>query len=246
MWLSKIPMPLLIAAFVATTAVVIFLNLTVVSVPVVADPNFTGTLVKGSPYLWRGAASEITVASNASIKLTHMPVFHVVYVNGPLSNASLGGNRWLIFLNGGRPILVERVTTPNGNTRQYLLKLVNVSKVNGLTVLVPQTFGASEVLTTNEVQAIRAYTGDIGLRVVNIYTNGTHIMLDVAPHNTTTTTTHHFRLPPAVNTTSAKITSSGHGVSYKVGNTTVTAYIMPYQHIVIVPSANARVTISAK
>ncbi len=247
MMLSKIPMPLLVAAFVVTTAVVVYLQLTVVSVPVVVDPNFTGTLVKGSPYLWRGAASEITVASNATIKLAYMPVFHVVYVNGPLSNASLGAGRWLIYLSGGRPILVERVSTPNGSTYQYLLKLVNVSKVNGLTVLVPQTFGASETLAASEAQAISTHTGAIGWRVVNIYTNGTHIMLNVAPHNSTTgSTTHYFRLPPAVATTSAKITSSGHGVSYKVGNITVSAYIMPYQHIVIVPNATARVTITAK
>jgi hypothetical protein len=239
MALSKIPMPLLIAAFVATTAVVIYLRLTVVSVPVVADPNFTGTLIKGSPYLWRGAASEINVVSNATIKLAHMPVFHVVYINGPLSNASLGAGRWLIYLSGGRPILVERVATPNGNTYQYLLKLVNVSKVNGLTVLVPQTFGASETLTAAEAQAISTHTGAVGWRVVNIYTNGTHIMLDVAPHNSNTGSTHYFRLPPAVATTSAKITSSGYGVSYKVGNITVSAYIMPYQHIVIVPNATA-------
>jgi len=246
MQLTKIPMPLLIAAFVATTSVVILLQLTVVPVPVVADPNFTGTLVKGSPYLWRGAASEISISSNATLKLTYMPLFHVIYINGPLSNASLGGNRWMIY-RSNRAILVERVTTPDGTTHQYLLKLVNASKVNGLTVLVPQTFGASETITDNEARAIQAITGRIGLRVVNVYTNGTHIAIDVAPHNSTAgPTTHYFRLPPAVETTSTKITSSGYGVSYKVNTTTVSVYLMPYQHIVIVPNATARVTIVVK
>jgi len=246
MQLTKIPMPLIIAAFVATTSVVILLQLTVVPAPPVADANFTGTLVKGSPYLWRGAASEISISSNATLKLTHMPLFHVIYINGPLSNASLGDNRWMIYLRC-RTILVERVTTPDGTTHQYLLKLVNASKVNGLTVLVPQTFGVSETITDDEARAIQAITGRIGLRVVNVYTNGTHIALNVAPHNSTTgPTTHYFRLPPALETTSTRITSSGYGVSYKVNATTVTAYLMPYLHIVIVPNATARVAIVVK
>jgi hypothetical protein len=175
-----------------------------------------------------------------------MPLFHVVYVNGPLGNASLGENTWMIYLRC-KSILVERVTTPDGTTYQYLIKLVNASKVNGLTVLVPQTFSASETVTDDEASAIQAITGRIGLRVVNIYTNGTHIALNVAPHNSTTgPTTHYFRLPPAVETTSTRITSSGYGVSYSVNSTTVAAYLMPYLHIVIVPNATARVTIVVK
>jgi len=245
MRLSKIPVPLLIAALVATTAVVVYLQLSIVPAPPVADPNFTGTLVKGSPYLWRASASEIIISSNATLKVTYMPLFHVIYINGPLSNASLGENKWMIYY-GNKAILVERVTTPDGTTYQYLLKLVNVSKVNGLTVLVPQTFSAYETLT-DEAKVIQAITGRIGLRVVNVYTNGTHIALDVAAHNSTTVLgTHYFRLPPAIETTSTRITSSGYGVSYKVGDVTVSAYVMPYQFIVIVPNATARVTITVK
>jgi hypothetical protein len=241
-------MPLLIAALVVTSAVVIHLQLTVVHVPPVADPNHTTVLVKGTPYLWRGAASEITISSNATIQLAYMPVFHVIYINGPLSNASLGEGKWMIYLSGGRPILVERVSITGGSTYYYILKLVNVTKVNGLTVLVPQTFGASETLTAAESQAIGMFTGaNGGLRVINIYTNGTHMALGVAPHNSTSgATTHYFRLPPAVATTSTRIMSSGYGVSYKVGNVAVSAYIMPYQHVVIIPNATARVTIVVK
>jgi hypothetical protein len=238
-------MPLLLAALVATTAVVIYLRLSVVSPPVVADSNFTGTLVAGTPYLWRGAATEITVSSNASIRLSYMPMFHVIYTNGPLSNASLGDGRWMVYLSGGRPILVERVSTPGGSTYFYLLKLVNVSKVNGLTVLVPQAFGASETLTDAESQVVRVLTGASGaLRVINIYTNGTHIALNVAPHNSTSgPATHYFRLPPAVVTTSTSITSRGYGTSYIVNGGTVSAYVMPYHHVVIIPNATARVII---
>jgi hypothetical protein len=249
MSLSKIPIPLLIAALVATTSVTILLQLTVVPVPaVVEDRNFTGVLVKGSPYLFRAAATEIIIAANTTVKVTHMPLFSVVYINGPLNNASLGDGKWMIYTNCKRAMLLERRSTANGPV-YYLIKLVNVSKHNGLTVLTPQTFDMYECLCPSEAQAVKAFAGtNVVYRVVGIYTNGTHITLNVVPLNKTTSgsITHHFKLPPAVNTTSFKITSSGYGVSYKVGNVTVSAYVMPYQHVVIIPEANARVSITVK
>jgi hypothetical protein len=248
MQLSKIPVPLLIAALVATTAVVIYLQLSVVSVPVVADPNFTTTLIAGTPYMWRGAGSEFTIASNASIKLTYMPVAHVIYINGPLGNASLGGNAWLVYLKGGRPLLVEKLVKPDGIPGFFVFKLVNATKVGGLSVLVPQKFDVSDTLSTDEFTAILEHTGvEVVWRVVNIYTNGTHLALDISDqYNTVVQGTVFYTLPPAVDTTSTKITSSGYGVSYIVNATTVSAYLMPYQHVVIVPKANARVTITAR
>jgi hypothetical protein len=248
MRLSKIPVPLLIAALVATTAVVIYLQLSVVPVPVVADPNFTTTLIAGTPYMWRGAGSEFAITSNATIKLTYMPVAHVIYINGPLSNASLGGNAWLVYLKGGRPLLVEKMAKPDGIPNYFVFKLVNATKVNGLSVLVPQKFDVSDTLSNNEFSAVSEYTGAGGVwRVVNIYTNGTHLALDISDQwNTVVQGTFFYMLPPAVDTTSTKITSSGYGVSYTVNATTVSAYLMPYQHIVIVPKANARVIITAK
>jgi hypothetical protein len=247
MQLSRIPIPLIIAAVVATTAVVIYLNLSVVSVPVVADANFSSVLVAGSPYLWRGAGAEITVSSNATIWLSHMPVFHVVHANGPIGNVSLGADKWLVHLRC-RTFLVERFTVPGGGTYQYLIKLVNTSVVSGLTVYVPRPFSPSETITEDDANAIGAITGVRGgLRVVNIHTNGTHIAIDVLPHNSTSSpATHYYRLPPPVSTREARVTSRGFGVSYTVGSTTVSAYIMPYHHIVIVPNATARVTITAR
>ena len=248
MRLSKIPVPLLIAALVATTAAVIYLQLSVVPVPVVADPNFTTTLVTGTPYLWRGAASEFTITSNATIKLTYMPIAHVIYLNGPLGNATLGDGKWLIYLKGGRPLLVEMMPVPVEMTNLFVFRLVNVTKVNGLSVLVPQPFEVSDILTASEENAITTYTNGISpWRVVNIYANATHIGISYTYTNQYVVLgTIYYALPPAVETTSTKITSSGYGVSYIVNGTTVSAYLMPYEHIVIVPTASAKVTITVK
>jgi hypothetical protein len=248
MRLSKIPVPLLIAALVATTAVVVYLQLSVVPVPVVADPNFTTTLIGGTPYMWRGAASEISITSNATIQLTYMPIAHVIYINGPLSNASLGEGKWLVYLKGGRPLLVERMPAPSGMSDIFVFKLVNMTKVNGLSVLVPQPFDVADLLTTQENDAIMVYTNGVGAwRVVNINANATHIGMSYAYHNYASVQgTIYYTLPPAVETTSTKIASSGYGVSYIVNATTVSAYLMPYQHVVIVPKASATVTIVVK
>jgi len=248
MRLSKIPIPLLIAALVATTAVVVYLQLSVVSVPVVADPNFTTTLVAGTPYMWRGAASEFDIASNATIKVTYMPMGHVIYLNGPLSNTTLGSGKWLIYLKGGRPLLVEKVTYPNGYSVFYVFKLVNMTKVNGLSVLVPNAFAVTDTLTGNEYTAILSNGANTPMyRVTQITTNGTHIMVQLGdPSLTQVDQTDYFQLPSAVDTTAIKITSSGFGVSYVVNGTTVSAYVMPYTHIVIVPHASAKVVITVK
>lgn len=248
MRLSKIPMPLLIAALVATTAVVVYLQLSVVSVPIVADPNFTTTLVADTPYLWRGAASEFNIASNATIKLTYMPVAHVIYLNGPLGNITLGDGKWVVYLKGGRPLLVEKVTYSTGFSVYYIFKLVNMTKVSGLSVLVPNVFTVGDVLSSDEFSAILSLGATTPLyRVTQITTNGTHIMVQLGDASLSQVDqTDYFQLPPVVETTATKITSSGFGVSYVANTTTVSAYVMPYQHIVIVPKANARVVITAK
>jgi len=177
-----------------------------------------------------------------------MPIAHVIYLNGPLGNATLGDGKWLIYLKGGRPLLVERMPVPVEMTNLFVFRLVNVTKVNGLSVLVPQPFDVGDILTTSEEDAIKIYTnGTSPWRVVNINANATHIGIGYAYTNYNSVQgTIYYALPPAVGITSTKITSSGSGVSYVVNSTTVSAYLMPYEHFVIVPKASAKVTIVAK
>jgi len=243
MRLSKIPVALVIAAMVSVTAVTIYLYLSLVPVPVVADPNFTGTLVAGSPYLWRGAASTIEFSSNATIGVTYMPVGYVVAVNGPLSNITLGKGAWLIYLNGGRPLLVRYFGI-------YLaaFKLIPVANTNGVTVLVPQPFDMGDYLTDNEINAIETYTG-VGApdRITNVVANNTYIILEFSyPQYNQVEMYYYLKLPAPVSVTTATYYGTGFGVSYRVGNATVSAYVEPYEHFVITPLYNAQVTIVAK
>jgi len=243
MRLSKFPMALIIAAMVSVTAVTVYLNVSLIPIPVVADPNFTGTLVAGSPYLWRGTASTIQISSNATIAVTYAPVAYVVDVSGPLTNASLGPDAYLIYLKGGRPLLL----IANGAS-VYMFKLVNMSKVNGVTVLVPQYFGINEYLTDQEVQALEQLTGYYGAeRVIDVETNGTYIILSLALPQYNVANDHaYIKLPPATAVTSAKYDIAGHGISRTVNGTTVSIYAAPYEYFTIIPQQNAQVTIVVK
>jgi hypothetical protein len=243
MRLGKVPMALIIAAAVSFTAVTVYLYISVIPIPVVADSNFTGTLVAGSAYLWRGSASTFEFSSNATIQLTYAPVGYVVSVNGPLSNITLGKGAWLIYLNGGRPLLVMYFDA-------YLVafKLVPVSSTNGVTVLVPQPFDMGDYLTDNELNAIETYTGVMSAyRVTNVVANNTYITLEFSLSQYSHVYTYYdLQLPTPVSVTSATYHGTGYGVSYKVGNATVSAYVAPYEHFVITPLYNAQVTILVK
>lgn len=242
MRLSKFPMALIIAAVVSITAITIYLNISVLPVPVVADRNFTGVLVAGSPYLWRASASTIQINSNATLEVTYMPVGYVISVSGPLTNATLGPDAWLIYVKGDQPLLVM-----NYNGIEVVFPMVD-SNINGVTVYVPALFGINDYLTDQELKAIYQVTGYLSAeRVVDVETNGTHIIISAAfPQYNSVEDTIYLKLPPASKVVSATYNFAGFGVAKTVNGTTVSMYVSPYEHFVITPLANAQVTITVK
>jgi len=236
----RLPLPFVLAVIVVTTAVTIYLYLTVVSVPAVADGNFTSTLVAGSNYLWRGSAGQIHFVSNASIALTYYPFGYVVHLNGPPGNVTLDANT-KIFKFPTRSYLIlylYRLNTP------LLVKLVNVTKVNGISVFVPQLFALSETLTPQERSALYAATGyGLHYRVVNVNTNGTHLIFAIAPDGGTSPISDRYAaLPTPILGTDIMTSFSGIGFSYIIGET-YSGYAMPYVYFVIIPQSNAEVRI---
>lgn len=65
--MRRIPIPLLVAALVTVTAVVVTLKVTVVPIPVYADPNFTGPIPKGNAVYWKGAFTEAQFSANVTV-----------------------------------------------------------------------------------------------------------------------------------------------------------------------------------
>ena len=236
----RLPLPFVLAVIVVATAVTIYLYITVVSVPVVADGNFTGTLVAGSNYLWRGSAGQIHFVSNATIALTYYPFGYVVHLNGVPGNVTLDENT-KIFKFPTRSYLIlylYRLNTP------FLIKLVNATKINGISVFVPQMFGTTETLTPAERSALTASTGLLGhYRLVNVNTNGTHLIFAIAPDGGTSISNRYVALPTPIIGTDIMTSFSGIGFSYIISSETYSGYAMPYVYFVIRPQSNAQVRI---
>ena len=244
----RIPIPFVMALIIATVAVTVYLYLTVIPVPAVADPNYTATLVAGSPYMWRGSAGSITFESNATIELTYRPLSYVIYLNGMPGNVSITKNLWIFYFKArGYPILY---VIDNGVAGPYplLFKLVNITKIGDITVYVPRLFDLSETLTYAERDGIISVTGSssVPLRVLDVSANSTHLIVHAAGDTYTTTYNFYVQLPSPTVGTSMRTAFKGIGFTYMIGDVTYSGYAMPYVYFVITPQANAQVKIYVK
>jgi hypothetical protein len=62
MRITKLPIPLVVAAAALTSVVMIYVYLTAPPMPIHTDPNFTYPLLAGVTYMWRGAAFQYVYA----------------------------------------------------------------------------------------------------------------------------------------------------------------------------------------
>lgn len=166
--MRKIPIPLILAAIVATTAVTIMLNLQVSSIPIVADPNFTGPIPAGNVAVWKAAGfSQATFTPNASITVYGAPGVSglAVYapqglpVNATLDRSVSGSFKTVavVQIRYGTFIVTNLVGADN-NYYYLVYKLVPTS-VSGL-----YTVGTANV---TEVNAVRDALYALGYDTVN-------------------------------------------------------------------------------
>jgi len=243
----RIPIPLLIAAMVFTTAVVVYLNLNVISVPPVADGNFTGTLVAGSLYQWRAAASQVAFSTNATVQITHIALNYVVYVNGPIGNTTTGSVYLAKFPDGTAYLVVPmHATYETGGTDRYgfAYELVRVATVADVDIYTPVL--VKSAVSNDKFQALMTLSGT-NLRIVkDIAFNRTHAII-TAETNFGPPAMYYIRLPEYASVSAtATYDFNGVGFTYRVGNRTVSGFILPYNHFLIVPTARASVTIRVR
>ena len=252
MRITKLPIPLLIAAAALTSVAVIYVYLTAPSMPLHTDPNFTSPLYVGGTYLWRGAAFEYLFSSDEIVSISYMPPYHLIYTNGPLSNFTIGSNVLIVYVRGERPLYVVRhyVYQPWSSSwgYQYLaFKLVDVtpsdSPTPDLIMWLPQVFGDSEVLSSKEYDAVHSQVG-LFQRVVGVEVNGTHVIFRV---NSPTYSGIEYRLPASlpspVSGRTIRVTNSPISTSYTINSTTLTAIALPYQYFSISPTATTNLVI---
>ncbi|MEM0479051.1 MAG: hypothetical protein QXS16_01875 [Pyrobaculum sp.] len=88
--MRRIPIPLLVAALVSVTAVVITLKITMVPIPVYADPNFTGPIPAGNAAYWKGAFTDALFRANKTVSYKFFyGAAIVVYAPHGIPNATI-------------------------------------------------------------------------------------------------------------------------------------------------------------
>jgi len=107
--MRRYPIPLILAALVATAAVTVVLKISVAAVPIYAEPNFTTVVPAGSYVVWKGAANQFTVSANASgtVYVVHGPFAALYAPNGLPVNVTLGDNRYIVGDNNTVAYLVN-------------------------------------------------------------------------------------------------------------------------------------------
>jgi hypothetical protein len=254
MRITKLPIPLLIAAAAITSVAYIYVYLTAPPMPIHTDPNFTSPLYAGGTYMWRGAAYQYLFSADQTIYLTNGTPYHFIYLNGPLHNISLASKVFIIYGTRIRPLYIHKQTLImelHGTTTEVCLvyRLTDVTpediEIGNFTLYLPRTFSPSEVLTLDEDRVVSSFGSCLTRRrVLDISVNGTHIIYRTMYMDTASGDMRFVqRLPPSVVGRTIRITNRPLSGSYIVGGRTYTVIALPYLHFAIVPSDTTTLTI---
>jgi hypothetical protein len=234
--MRRIPIPLLIAAVVATTAILVTLNVKVNPIPIYVEPNITTVIPAGSYVVWKGAANELTVVSNASgtVYAVNGPYVMFYATNGLPVNESVIVDKLYIY---GTKNLVGAVIRASYD-RGFIYKLINV----GNNVYVTDAVNATECRTLMKVVKDHlpiltyCYTGSYVANSTGYYINYSD---DVGMKMT-------WKWDYGGSFTMGP---SGVAVKGVAGGVNVAGYPVAWRYItalVISPNANAKVTIVVK
>ena len=248
----RYPIPLILAALVATTAVMVYLTLDVRPVVPVVDENFTGTLFKGSVYLWRGAAGSLTFYTDGGdIEVSYFVPTYVVYLNGPPGNVTIREGLLMASSPTTGPWLLHKVWVDTGAymiRAGLLFKLEPVEVGDNLTVYVP-----IYAVPGNDYQDVyelfeQAHGETVNLNIIyNIQVNSTHVIIKPVDATGELTGKLFYPIADVVRISDGDAYTyhfSGVGFSYKIGNRTISGFAMPYAHFIIKPLADTTVTIT--
>jgi hypothetical protein len=247
----RYPIPLILAALVATTAVMVYLTLDVRPVVPVVDENFTGVLFNGSVYLWRGAAGALTFYSDGGdIEVAYFAPAYVIYLNGPPGNVTIRDGLYMVSSStlGTWLIHVVNVHSAGGGMRpaELVYKLVPVDIGDNLTVYVPTYLEPGNYYDVWQFfeEAMGGTTPEF---VKDIQVNSTHVVIKTFSWGGTPLVEALYPIPGYVRINDGSAYTyrfSGVGFSYRIGNNTISGFAMPYAYFIIKPLADTTVTIT--
>jgi hypothetical protein len=253
MRITKLPIPILIAAAALTSVAVIYVYLTGPLLPIYTDPNFTTPLFSGAVYLWRGAAFQYSFSADSPVSLTYTSPYSLIYLTGPTTNITISvGREWIVYPLGERRLYV-RYMSAGTNNYYVVYKLVEVTPGNNsstanLTMWLPQVFDLNDPLTNRELNAIRTLVSPYNVyRAVAIQVNGTHIIYTLAYPQLYMGGYYPFTvsamLPTPTTGKAINVNNNPVSSSYNVGSAAYTVISLPYQYFAITPSATTTLTI---
>jgi len=256
MRITKLPIPLLLAAAALTSVVYIYVHLTAPPMPIHTDPNFTQPLISGVTYLWRGAAFRYIFSADSQISVAYGTPYHLVYLFGPLYNISLAGGKIHVLYGAKiRPLFVIKhdLVSEDGNLNfpgtclVYNLKDITPqnSTTGNLTLYLPVVFDLNDVLTKDEYSAITNFVDcTTRYRVIQIQVNSTHIIFQTAyPDSGSWGWRLLLKLQPPVSGKTISVTNQPITGSYTVGSATFAIMALPYLHFAITPQDTTTLTI---
>lgn len=234
--MRRIPIPLLVAALVAVTAVVVTLKVTVVPIPVYVDPNFTGPIPKGNAAYWKGAFTEAQFASNATVSYRYFYGAAIaVYAPHGIPNATIVRNSpvdnlgdYIQFINLTSGVYL--VTYYPGG--YYLAVKLVPTTVKG--------FYIGQALTTSELQVVSKVNTNAWYTLTGSGYDATSDRFFVT-YLSGTGYTNSIYMPTANQGTGQTFTIKGYDVSLNVnGKPIVVRYATG---VALIPSSNTQVTI---
>lgn len=234
--MRRIPIPLLVAALVTMTAVVVTLKVTVVPIPVYADPNFTGPIPAGNAAYWKGAFTEAKFAANTTVNYRYFYGAAIaVYAPHGIPNATIVRDSHVD--NMGDVIQFINLTSHVYLVTYYpggyyvTVKLVPTS-VKG--------FYIGQALTTSELQVVSKVNTNARYTLTGSGYDATSGKFFVT-YLSDTGYTNSIYLPAANQGTGQTFTIKGYDVSLNVnGKPIVVRYATG---VALIPSSNTQVTI---
>lgn len=237
--MRRIPIPLLVAALVSVTAVVVTLKVAVVPIPLYVDPNFTGPIPKGNAAYWKGAFTEAQFSANATVNYKYFYGAAIaVYAPHGIPNATIVRDSHVD--NIGDFIQFINLTSGVYLVTYYPGGYYMVVK------LVPTTtkgFYIGQALTTSELQVTQNINSNARYTLTGSGYDATSDRFFVT-FLSSTGYTNSIYMPTANQGTGNAFTIKGYDVSLNVnGKPIVVRYATG---VAVIPSSNTKVTIYVK
>jgi hypothetical protein len=250
----RFPVPLVLAAIVATMAVVVYLMIEVRPMVPVADGNFSTPLTNGSVYLWRGSAKSITFHTDGGdIDVSYFVPAYIIYLNGPPGNATIRENMHIAtspFV--GTWLLIKNVEVYSESGLSFIMDVafkLEPTQIGEITVYVPiyADYLASEYDEVyNLFRQALGYSGPSWLGIVtDIQASEDKGVLKLFSNGAVRV--YFYKSVGTVRIAdggSFKFSFAGTGFSYQLEDLSVSGFAMPYVFFIIKPYSNTTVTIT--